>query len=186
MENLSLYYDMIVKKDNKVIKKYRKRKCHSFVKQFLCLLSSQSSGSFSEVDIGGTTRNLDYIYPTFYIPGTVGTTTDGPVVGTGITTVTINDYKIETLITHGTGSGQLQYSVVTYGAPTTTATGSTFIMTRVFTNNSGGNVTINEIGIIVYHYNAYYYLIVHDNLTSPITLANGETVTLNYTFQTTI
>ena len=196
MDNLSLYYDMIVKKDDKVIKKYRKRKCHSFVRQFIDLLYAGCSKGVNTVilDTSNTNRTycvLDNSYITHDVHimtnAPVSNATYGPQVGTGVTAVSINDYKIETIINHGIGSGQLQYSAVTFGAPTTTAAGTTFIVTRVFTNGSGNSITINEISIVVTAgASDYLHLIVHDNLVSPVTLANGETVTLNYTFQTTI
>jgi len=190
MDNLGIYYDMVVKKDDKIIRIYRKRKCHSFVKQFIQLLLRKMIAPPSSViikDITNTNRTLteENYAINLYLNGPVNSTAYGPVVGTGITEITINDYVMETLIAHGTSAGQLQYSVTVFGAPTTTAPGTSFIVTRVFTNNSGNSITINEIGLYSY-LPTYSFLIVHDNLTSPVTLANGETVTLNYTFTTTI
>jgi len=190
MDNLSLYYDMIVKKGDRIVKKYRKRKCHSFVKQFLDFLFLFLSSSTCTIkNTGGT--DSDFLKPTaftstfdhttFLIYNT--NTTVGPAVGGGLTGVSINDYKIEA----ATVGGNLQYSIPVAGAPTTTAAGSTWISTKIFTNNSGFSVTVNEIGIYTYHYRIdVYFLLARDNLTSPVILANGESLTLNYTFQTTI
>ena len=198
-DSLSLYYQLI-KKDStgRIIKTYRKYKARSFVRQFLEIFVMQY-GFIDETgntirDTSNTVRtwswsgNWDngWTYPFLNAP--VNNTTYGSVVGSADTAVTISDYALATKIAHGTGTGQLQYSVETFGAPTTDAAGSTWIASRVFTNGSGDSVTIKEIGLIVQQYiDAYcYFLIARDVLASPVTLANGETVTLNYTFLTAV
>jgi hypothetical protein len=109
-------------------------------------------------------------------------------------TVSINDYQLAGLFTHGTTNTssvkQIQYSATTFGAVSTDPVGSRAVVARVFTNGSGSDITIGEIGIHSYGYigglGSAYFLVVRDLLSVPITLANGETLTLNYTFQTTI
>jgi hypothetical protein len=119
----------------------------------------------------------------------IGDTNYGNVVGTGDTAVQVTDYALQTLIAHGTSAGQLQYSAVTFGAPATDATGTSFVVTRVFTNGTGGDVTVKEIGLNAYwspDTPIYYFLIARDILSPAITLANGEALTVNYTFATTV
>jgi hypothetical protein len=73
---------------------------------------------------------------------------------------------------------------MTYGAPSTTATTTTFRLTRVFTNGSGGTVTVQEIGLVSGN-GTNNYLWVRD-LTGAVTVTNGQQLTVNYDFTTTI
>jgi hypothetical protein len=135
----------------------------------------------------------------------------GIVVGTGTTPPTASVFNMPYKIVNGTGSGQLQYgahlfnpSTVTSGynqstkpaSGTVSVNGNTtsFNVQRTFTNNSGSAITVSEVGIIAaFQYynqssNSYvkdYVLIVHDLLSSPVTIPNGSSLTLTYTFQTT-
>lgn len=196
-KSLAIYYDMVISKEEKKIKIFKKRPCKSFVKQFceILLIGFSSMRNQTMVDTSNTSRAFlsgdgpfvesELLWNTGLFAG-VGVTSYGPLLGSGVTAVTINDYDMETLIAHGTGAGELQYSATTFGAPSTDATGSTFIVTRVYTNNSGGNVTIEEIGLVDTAQGSWRFLIVRDNLASSVTMADGETLTLNYTFATTI
>ena len=118
-----------------------------------------------------------------------GVTTFGTVVGTGNTAPTINDYVMETPIAHGAGAGQLQYGAVSWGAPSSDASVSQFTITRNFANGSGGDITVNEIGLIM---NSQYgdvelnYLTVRDVVGGGILVPDGETLTVNYRIQATV
>ena len=194
IDNLGLYYDMQITRGGRIVKKYRKRICKSFVKQFLQYLSAQfgytnGSTGVSITDTGNVSQVVNcvsgYQYTGIHLDASAAVTTFGSQVGTGTTAVTINDYKIETLIAQGTGAGQLQYSAVVFGAPTTDATTTTTVVTRVFTNNTGNDVIVYEISLVGYN-GQYYFLLARDVLASPVTLANSEGLTLNYSLKTTI
>jgi len=111
-----------------------------------------------------------------------------------VPSVTINDYRLNNLISHGTGTNQLQYSAETFGAPSTDASKTTMVFTRVFTNQSASSIAIKEIGMVISRWsafitstnNTYKLLIARDVLDPPITLAVGESVTVNYTLSTAI
>ena len=70
----------------------------------------------------------------------------GVVVGSGTTASDFNDTKLETVIDHGTSAGELEYGDQ---SETTNETDGEYDVevSRTFSNNSGGNVTVNEIGI---------------------------------------
>jgi len=108
--------------------------------------------------------------------------------GTSIIPVTINDYRLVSEIIHGTGSGQLQYAPESFGSPTLdlATSSSYFVCSRLFTNNSGGNININEIGLNIRgkYYTSYSFMIIRD-IVDPINLAVGESVTVNYTMRMT-
>ncbi len=109
-------------------------------------------------------------------------------VGTGNTAPTINDYAIETPIAHGAGAGQLQYDTVTFGTPASDATTSQLVVTRNFSNASGGAIIVEEVGLICrafYLTAAGYFLIIRDT-TGGINVPNGQTLTVNYRLQAVV
>jgi len=187
MENLSLKYQYDISKDNRLIFSSEIGECHSFVKAWLIYLTSAIGGaySFNLKDTSNVTRSAstDMNYSMNVTQG-AGTTTSGIVVGTGTNAVALDDYALQTKIAHGAGAGQLQYSACTVGAPGYTASTITETITRVFTNASGGTITIEEIGIYGMAYNGPYYCLARDLAT--IELLNGAQLTLNYILEVSI
>ncbi len=169
----------------------KKGKCHSFVKAFIQLLQMHwFLNSATITDTGNTSRALtpggSYGVETWMkVNAGVGIDTWGSVVGTGTNAVTINDYALQTKVLHGSTAGKLQYGGVTFGAPATDASNTTFIVTRVFTNASGGTIAVSEIGLIC-NQGSYYFLLIRDVLGSAVSIPNGQALTLNYTLKTTI
>jgi len=127
--------------------------------------------------------------------------TYGIVVGTGTATPTPNDYALGNQIVNGTGSGQLVYNAHTINpAPqiigtstniTTTTTPTSGLLPvsgnttswqiqRTFQNQSGASITVSEVGIYTDTQNGYA-LIIHDLLSSPITIPNNAVLTIVYT-----
>ena len=197
MKNLQLKYSYEIKEGDIVIKKIRPRKCKSFTRNFSYLVfASFGFGYVTAVDTSnvttastmrGITNGGVYIFKV--TTGTSGITTSGVLVGTGSTTPTINDYAMETLIAHGTSAGELQYGATTVGSPSATANTATFRTTRIFTNGSGGSITVEEIGLVCYtgviDGASYYFLIIHD-VTGGVAVADGQSLTINYDLTTTI
>jgi hypothetical protein len=113
-----------------------------------------------------------------------GETSAGIVVGSSDTPVSLSQYSLGALITHGTGSGQLTYgatNVETLSKDTTWL----FRIVRTFTNNSGASVTVREIGLYVRlgmypSPNYYSCMLARDVPTSPISVPNGSTLTVRY------
>lgn len=168
------------------------KRSESYVIQFLQLLRAQmvqvSQNNTVEVrDTSNTLRNI-YIHPftsalgyLFDVNGAVNTTDFGIVVGTGAVAPTINDYVLGTLIAHGVGAGQLQYSAHTFGAPASDATTSQLTITRNFANGSGGAINVNEVGLYcrAYDGNERFFCIIRD-VTGGIAVPDGQTLTVNY------
>lgn len=193
MKNLELFYRLHVRERNGIsVFDSGVIPGHSFCKQFgqlmfnvgfECGLTSpvavtNTAGS-SVTTLAGMNRGLQT---------DAGTTTStyGIQVGTGTSAESINDTALQTQIAHGTGAGQLQYGSMTFGAPSTTATTTTFRFTRVFTNGSGGTVTVQEIGLVSRDIiNTNSFLWVRD-LTGAVAVGNGSQLTVNYDFTTTI
>ena len=182
---LKVYCLVEVKDKGKVI--YSKQfESHSFVAQWLQLLYSM----FGLINISILGNSVPF--PTaFNTPIKLNDGSNdnsfGIQVGSG-TTKSINDTGLDSLILNGNSAGQLAYGSVSILSPainTSTNQGS-FDVTRSFTNNSGGSVTVSEVGVVAnipaLNGSSYNILIIHDILSSPITLANGQVLTVTYIF----
>ena len=158
-----------------------------------------SQGVFSMLDTSGTG-----ITPYMGSPGVInvnagsGIDTYGLVVGSGNTSNVSQKnmmYQMIALIPNGTASGQLTYQNVSFGTPSESGNTSTWTLSRNFINQSGGTINITEVGIIAYVsgfrmlnsvssalVNPDYFLFSYDIPSSPISLANGQTLNITYTF----
>ena len=159
--NIDAYLTVIVTdKDGKVV--YRRRyKSRSFVVGFLnALYADMTAGNY------------------FFGPNIV--------VGSGTAKPTINDRGLESQIGNGTGAGQLQYGTDSLTTPVANTNTNTASMTwsKSFTNGSGGNVTVSEVGAYINvntSSGSTTYFILHDLLPSPITLSPNQVLTVVYT-----
>jgi hypothetical protein len=112
--------------------------------------------------------------------------------------VTINDYKVETIINHGAGAGQMQYGAVTFGAPADDGVTSQCTVTRNFANASGGAITVNEITMVIQMFTPTQndshgqwpyqqnFCILRDVIAGGVAVPNGDTLTVNYRPQAVI
>jgi len=186
--------ELTVSDKNGNITQKRVMKSESFVRQFLELLwvnfqnLDYRSGRYC-ADVYGGVACVRADRRLWTAGGAIGETHRGILVGTGTNVPTINDYTIQTLISHGTGAGQLQYSAVTFGAPSSDATTSQFTVTRNFANGSGAQVTVHELTLVVQSYAdsniQYSHMIIRDMIPGGIAVPNGQTLTVNYRIQVT-
>lgn len=161
---------------------------NSLVKGFIGILAYQSMlGSTNVLDTSGVSRIPGSTFGVFAQNAAAGNALFGIVVGSDNTAVDIDDYALGTLIAHGTGAGQLEYSAMSIPTDfTVSGSDAYFEVRRTVTNNSGGDVTINEIGLYV-KTNAstiYYFCIDRTLSTTTVTNTNGKVIT--YKFQVTI
>ena len=120
----------------------------SLVKGFLWRLFSQLQ----------QTSVAEFILSVDNVPRQVGTTTfnmnfgagdtSGIRVGSSNQAVAITDNKLIAMIAHGIGSGQLNHSVHTHTQPFVIGNSVISRTKRNFDNQSGGNVTVREVGWI--------------------------------------
>jgi hypothetical protein len=121
----------------------------------------------------------------------------GIVVGSGTTVPTSLDqfYNLAAKISHGTGSGQLDYNPHTFydlGLDTGVSPPVyRYRLVRTFTNLSGAGININEVGIVARNHwkdnagqgNDQKFLIARDVLSSTYTVPNGGTATVAITVE---
>jgi hypothetical protein len=153
----------VIDKNGKIIKVHKQRS-HSFVSNFLSILTTTLASSFAQsitnttygyffrLTNGNYAEYSAYAYQTntiLNLNDSANDSTYGIVVGSGTTPPTPNDYILGNPITNGTGSGQLVYSAHTIN-PKQVSNGSSNFYTVSSTPSSGllpvsGNTTSWQI-----------------------------------------
>jgi len=205
-KSFNAFLTIIVKdKEGNVIKRY-KQKSHSPTANFIGLMlpltwynqtgnswlitnTSNSTTGYkpfvSGTSVGIFYPNNQYNWNTYLV---------GIFIGSGSNSNPYSAYNLNAPISNGSGTGQLLYSSIS--TPTSiTINGSQayFIISQAYANQSGGTITISEVGIIINlnisnmastcSYKAFgNSLIWYDVLSSPISVANGQSVVIYYTF----
>ncbi|RKY44101.1 MAG: hypothetical protein DRP81_06040 [Candidatus Omnitrophota bacterium] len=176
-----------------------KQKSRSFLKQFIQLIEVQTNQTNKTItDITGTDRTVNNEdINLFCTPGSGTEYTDptqrnvqgeniGIVVGSGTTAVTPTDTKLQTKIAHGTGSGQLIHLGCGFKPVVISGSDAYVDLVRFFENQSGGDVTINEVGIYAIGASQQYgFCICRDVLSSSITVADGQLLKVRYRIKVT-
>jgi len=161
-------------KNGKPIQKHHQRS-HSWVRNAYNLLFCQLAGKDgSDAEpFGGGRLNVKRTsgaisgaaYPVSIsdgstVDGTVqgyraagGLATRGILVGSGTDAESFEDYTLQTQIAEGAGAGQLNHAASEAHAISYADTTLTNTLIRYFNNNSGGNVSVNEVALV---FNGWY------------------------------
>lgn len=164
------------------------QKGHSFTANFMkmWLVSANPANNRTITDTTAPTGTDQTVTDHGNNFGTNGGVADlfGIVVGTGTTAVALTDTRIETLIDDGTGTGELEYQTPTYTDPTDDASTTEFELHRTFNNNSGGEITIYEVGLNVKATSTpYYFLVAREILSTPKVIADGNSAGIDLRIQ---
>jgi hypothetical protein len=197
-KSLKVILTIVVRdKDGKVILRFKK-KSHSPTSNFINLMHPltwfKSTGQTVNLvnTSNGSNAWYDYLpypnsakfFPTYIV---------GIVIGSGTSSDPYNMHNLAAPISNGSGTGQLLYGSLSL-PNTITINGNEayFIISQMFTNNSGGTVSITEVGIETYIQAwsdsagatiSYGTILVwYDTFSSAISLTNGSSVTIYYTF----
>jgi len=166
--NLGVEYEIeVTDKDGNIVKQIKKQS-ESLVKNFLILLNAAFKiGSSDAVDTGGTTRTVNMFgYLEYHVwasgysraycgyagwtpTASEGDDTYGIIVGTSDQPVSVDDYNLISKIAHGDSAGQLHYYETTVQEPTVDGNTVRQRFEREFKNNSGADITVKEIGLVV-------------------------------------
>jgi hypothetical protein len=199
------YLTVVVRdSEGKVVKIHRQRS-HSPTANFIGLMLpltyfNVTGNSYTLKNTGGATYGYKpAIYPTAQCISYPISTNNYPSyivmiqVGSGSQPDPYSAYSLAAPIANGSGTGQLIYGNPSVpSSVTVSGSEAYFTVSQTFNNNSGGTVTITEVGIITYLQFAQSYnsnvinfgqvLIWYDVLSSPISVSNGGSVTIYYTF----
>ena len=112
-----------------------------------------------------------------------GVDTHGIVVGTSDAAWSYTQYCLQAQIRHGTGSGQLSYGATSIQSTSDTGSPAKLTLQRSFDNNSGGDITVREIGWQLVGKddggNPRNFMIARDVITAT-TVPNGGRLTVTY------
>jgi len=133
---------------------------------------------------------------TMAVTAASGNAAYGIVIGSGASagsTPSPSLYNLVAQIPAGINSGQIEYGAVSVSSVSQSGQTTSFTISRSFTNVSGATITVTEIGIVVlmtgWNMGAYasgtYFLIAYDIPSSAISVQNGQTLTITYTFSVT-
>jgi hypothetical protein len=177
-----------IDKYGNIIAERKEEKANSCVKAFIAWLSTQATNTSASTvpDTGGTNRTMPVSSWIGNGNPAVGNSNAGILAGTGTNAVTINDINLQTKIVHGTSAGQLEYSAEsTSSAWTVSGSDAYFSRQRTLANNSGGNITINEVGYVT-NYSGGLTFLLERTLPTPYTVNNGTGVIITYKWQVSV
>lgn len=148
------------------------------------LSSRASSGNIYGASDKTCYRNDDILGYGYYNTTTNGGLVGGIRVGSGNAAFSLEDYNLATLIAHGTGAGQLTRAAMTYPTRNYSDKIWTTTISRDFTNGSGGDVTVREVGLFnqcrIFSASTYDFLFARDVLETPVVVGNAEVLTISY------
>jgi hypothetical protein len=173
------------------------RKSHSFVRNFMQMLyyGSLATANAAYRDTSDvarpacvTTRGCAGIS----CVGSAGITTAGIVVGGSNLEFDISQYNIQSLISHGTGTGQFSYAAMNNpDEPSFIDPDIFLILSRDMANNSGSSIIVREIGLIGYPvydgwYSHYASVLYARDVVDDTVVANGQVLNVQYLFKTVV
>ena len=167
---------------------------HSYVIQFLEAVRGMFRGAqTSATDVDNTSQIIwrgEDISRLLNVDAGISDDTHGIVVGTnaGVTAESNEDYKLDTKILHsGVGAAdKLNYQAVTVIAPREVGPNVDYDLSRTFLNESGGTITVKEIGIICKHTLLVKYHLLLRDVVADEDVDDGFTLTVGYTLRTTV
>jgi hypothetical protein len=107
----------------------------------------------------------------------------GLQLGSVDTAFALTQYGLQGHILQGTGAGQLQKAAMSVGALTISSSNCYFDLERVFTNASGGDVTVEEVGTFFldgWGDDTNQSFMISRDLTGTIVIANGTGKRVTY------
>jgi len=191
---LTARYRVVVRDAKGKIKYIEEAPSRSFILNFLYIwwlcFNLNSTDSVSVTSPSGAQTTMTLIQPMGWYNWYDGPSApySGIQVGSGTSSPSASSPYLESLILNGTNPGQLEYSASSVTSPSVSSNPATLSVSKTFTNDSGGSVTVGEIGLAMQlrNDNTGQYeaaLMVHDVLSSAVSVPNGSTITVTYTLQ---
>jgi len=185
-----IFISFQVHKDGKLIFD-NKQRGHSWTRNFYnykCLVGTNAKNSNTGFGAGHMSdKNIAGVYSgeIAYLGGALTTgaiaATKGIVVGTSDVAFNIEQYALGALIAHGTGSGQLVYQASAFDSKAYASKVWTATSKRIFNNNSGGDITVKEVGLYaIYSWDGSTYLLERSVLDPTVLVPNTAQLTATY------
>jgi hypothetical protein len=195
-------------KDGRVTQRLWQRS-ESLLNNFACQLTCEAENAaltgglanhLTSQDITTTAVTTGYNVGMYYFGGLYELTTSaasgsvlyGMAVGTGSPTVAPSDGALTQPCKNGTTAGgppyYLQYGAESYTLPAIVGSTTTWVDARLFTNNSGAQITVTEVGLFAVTSISsanYAMMIIHDKLAASVPIAQGASTTGAYTYTIT-
>jgi hypothetical protein len=162
----------------------------SFGPGLLSIKETSGTIRYASGPIGNSNADLDGT--NYGCRGPAGDDSWGIQVGSGTNPESFEDYMLQTKIANGVGAGQLSHieqdpHVIAYD-PGTRVLSNT--MVRYFNNNSGGDIDVNEVGLVMNQPQggSIVYgkrLQARDKLASTVTVPNTGQLKVSYIIQLT-
>ena len=115
----------------------------------------------------------------------------GILVGSGTSAESFEDYVLQTLIAEGTGAGQLNYVATDVPTKSYVAGTKTWTITwiRYMNNNSGGDVSVNEVALVtrgeIAGLSNVRWAMSRDKLGATVTIPNTGQLKVTYSLSLT-
>lgn len=177
-------------KRGKILSEGEWKPCNSFVIQFLELLyrhisqGSAGGGILAVTDVANAEKSRDESSTSFDLDIAAGDDSYGIVVGTDNTAEATTQYALIAKISHGAAGGELGYSNQSFTAPVVVGANVDLVLSRTFTNNSGGNIIIEEVGIYIEWDNTDQHMILRD--LHNLTINDGDSRVIEIRLRTTV
>ena len=161
--------------DGKVIRRYPWKQANSLLKQFIQVLMAQlSQASQTVTDTGGTSRAGAGAILNLKASAGATDTTFGIVIGTGETTVTMTDYKLQTQVTTN-----IAHAITTFATENPDTSTWRAAISRALTNNTGATLSVKEVGLYC-TFTASGYIVCADRTLYAVDVPSGVSLTLTY------
>jgi len=164
-----------------------KQKCYSYVINCIDILRVHIGqvSTAGIVDTGGTSRTVGTNTLVLGVTSAAANNAYGIQLGTGTTAVAITQTAMVTLIAEGAAATQLNYGATSVSASATVGTTRRFTVARTVTNNSGGTITIQEVGL-VWRADASAWNFLAERSLSTQAILNLASATATYTIGVTV
>jgi hypothetical protein len=181
----------------------REDRAHSFVRNFMQMIYHSFDGSSNSgyKNSEGNAQSAAFTYIGYSggilcIAG-AGVVDRGIIVGTSNTAFDISQYTLlQAIIPNGTSAGQMAYTaMLTPGEPVFSDPNILLTLSRDIANNSGGSITVREIGLAGRSYSSgtvgggvtgEHSILIARDVVSDTVVAAGQVLNVQYIFKTVV
>jgi hypothetical protein len=148
LEEVEKGFNAYIHVEDELGRRILSKKANTLVRGFYDILYGRFTTRTTVLDTFEITT-FQYVNALDYSVGAEsGDTYYGIVVGTSTSPVSMMNFRLGSLIEHGVGPGQLRYGSVGLTPIEIIGNMIRFQINRLLTNNSGADITVNEVGLV--------------------------------------